>query len=444
MPPQWRNRTHRITPPCAPSGALRNPVRVLCNKTCSPVLLVRLLLQGDLDSVRADVQDFYTGKGVPMIDLSSDQETTDLEKCLLFLEGRLRAMSEVRPPAGAAPAKAAAQHHDPLRETVMTAAAAAAAAAAVSGNGLGHGAKAIGALNAAKAPGANDASTSNSSSFSAAYVGFAAAAAAAAALDSSVVQPEASACADVSNGTGLGTLTWREQSGADMQQLSPQQQQQQRHRQHMHHGHYQQQQQHQRQAASAAQPISGRIVFLNRLGSTHEPAQQQQAQQLQQHGDEHQHQQPQQIGAAGPAFESTSPATPSSSSSSRGGNGDGARPSSSGSRSGGGAHEVAATVLGSADATGEPSAKRLQQEHIILVLGECLEVLCVHWARFARPSMAQGEQLMASWVGWGTLMLTRQPVALQCVCWGTHKHAMLKAVHAEAGAVRMSSGLLYT
>lgn len=52
------------------------------------------LIKGDLDSVRQDVTDFYTSKGIPFIDLSSDQETTDLEKCLLFLEGRLRAMSE--------------------------------------------------------------------------------------------------------------------------------------------------------------------------------------------------------------------------------------------------------------------------------------------------------------------------------------------------------------
>jgi thiamine pyrophosphokinase len=62
------------------------------------------LIKGDLDSVRLDVQDFYTSRGVPFVDLSSDQETTDLEKCLLFLEGRLRALSDRSGAAQATPA----------------------------------------------------------------------------------------------------------------------------------------------------------------------------------------------------------------------------------------------------------------------------------------------------------------------------------------------------
>lgn len=52
------------------------------------------LIKGDLDSVRQEVREFYTSHGVPFIDLSSDQDTTDLEKCLLFLDGRIRAITQ--------------------------------------------------------------------------------------------------------------------------------------------------------------------------------------------------------------------------------------------------------------------------------------------------------------------------------------------------------------
>lgn len=54
------------------------------------------LIKGDLDSVRPEVRDFYMSRGVPIIDLSSDQDTTDLEKCLLFLDGRVRAFSQAQ------------------------------------------------------------------------------------------------------------------------------------------------------------------------------------------------------------------------------------------------------------------------------------------------------------------------------------------------------------
>eukprot|EP00879_Flechtneria_rotunda_P004622 GHRR01004879.1.p1 GENE.GHRR01004879.1~~GHRR01004879.1.p1 ORF type:complete len:481 (+),score=156.54 GHRR01004879.1:1799-3241(+) len=52
------------------------------------------LIRGDLDSVRQDVQQFYTSRGVPFVDLSADQETTDLEKCLTFLETKLQLLSQ--------------------------------------------------------------------------------------------------------------------------------------------------------------------------------------------------------------------------------------------------------------------------------------------------------------------------------------------------------------
>jgi thiamine pyrophosphokinase len=41
---------------------------------------------GDLDSIRSDVRAFYHGIDVEMVDLGHDQETTDLEKCIAFVE----------------------------------------------------------------------------------------------------------------------------------------------------------------------------------------------------------------------------------------------------------------------------------------------------------------------------------------------------------------------
>ena len=74
------------------------------------------MIKGDLDSVRPDVRAFYASRGVPMVDLSHDQDTTDLTKCLLYLEARIEA-------AEAAAAEAA------RREQQQTAAAATAPAA---------------------------------------------------------------------------------------------------------------------------------------------------------------------------------------------------------------------------------------------------------------------------------------------------------------------------
>ena len=47
-------------------------------------------IKGDLDSVRRDVLDYYAARGVPFVDLSSDQDTTDLTKCLTNLDERIR------------------------------------------------------------------------------------------------------------------------------------------------------------------------------------------------------------------------------------------------------------------------------------------------------------------------------------------------------------------
>jgi thiamine pyrophosphokinase len=47
------------------------------------------LIKGDLDSLRADVLEFYTAHGVPIVNLSHDQMTTDLQKCLRYIETHL-------------------------------------------------------------------------------------------------------------------------------------------------------------------------------------------------------------------------------------------------------------------------------------------------------------------------------------------------------------------
>ncbi|GMH36647.1 hypothetical protein BSKO_04520 [Bryopsis sp. KO-2023] len=47
-------------------------------------------IRGDLDSIRPDVREFYSSQGVPIYDLSHDQDSTDLEKCLKFVEEHLR------------------------------------------------------------------------------------------------------------------------------------------------------------------------------------------------------------------------------------------------------------------------------------------------------------------------------------------------------------------
>ena len=43
------------------------------------------LITGDLDSLRPEVRDFYCNMGVPVVDLSHDQDSTDLEKSIMFV-----------------------------------------------------------------------------------------------------------------------------------------------------------------------------------------------------------------------------------------------------------------------------------------------------------------------------------------------------------------------
>ncbi|WIA37418.1 hypothetical protein OEZ86_014343 [Tetradesmus obliquus] len=85
LPPQtahlWARATTRI---CADGGANRlyDQIPVMLPGTdpfAARESHLPDLIKGDLDSVREDVTDFYTSRGVPFIDLSSDQETTDLE-----------------------------------------------------------------------------------------------------------------------------------------------------------------------------------------------------------------------------------------------------------------------------------------------------------------------------------------------------------------------------
>ncbi|KAF2591533.1 hypothetical protein F2Q70_00037916 [Brassica cretica] len=43
------------------------------------------VIKGDMDSIRPDVLHFYLSLGTKVIDESHDQDTTDLDKCILFI-----------------------------------------------------------------------------------------------------------------------------------------------------------------------------------------------------------------------------------------------------------------------------------------------------------------------------------------------------------------------
>ncbi|KAM0947673.1 putative thiamine diphosphokinase [Dioscorea sansibarensis] len=43
------------------------------------------VIKGDLDSIRPEVQDFYSNLGTKVVDESHDQDTTDLHKCINFI-----------------------------------------------------------------------------------------------------------------------------------------------------------------------------------------------------------------------------------------------------------------------------------------------------------------------------------------------------------------------
>ena len=69
------------------------------------------LIKGDLDSIRRDVLEFYTAKGVPIADLSHDQMSTDLQKCITYIEHHLHVTEDHQPP------NSAAIHHEQRNDT---------------------------------------------------------------------------------------------------------------------------------------------------------------------------------------------------------------------------------------------------------------------------------------------------------------------------------------
>ncbi|XP_021637120.2 thiamine pyrophosphokinase 1 isoform X2 [Hevea brasiliensis] len=43
------------------------------------------VIEGDMDSIRMEVRDFYTSLGTKVVDESHDQDTTDLHKCISYI-----------------------------------------------------------------------------------------------------------------------------------------------------------------------------------------------------------------------------------------------------------------------------------------------------------------------------------------------------------------------
>ena len=72
----WKQATTRV---CADGGASR--LRDLGIERCPPPHFI----VGDLDSVTGDTLDFYRREGTQVVDLSPDQDTTDLDKCYRVL-----------------------------------------------------------------------------------------------------------------------------------------------------------------------------------------------------------------------------------------------------------------------------------------------------------------------------------------------------------------------
>lgn len=74
---------------CADGGANRLFDRVEESKQsmleCPPNIIC-----GDLDSIRSEVRAHYSGSGVTIKDLSSDQDSTDLDKCLYAAQDVLK------------------------------------------------------------------------------------------------------------------------------------------------------------------------------------------------------------------------------------------------------------------------------------------------------------------------------------------------------------------
>lgn len=49
------------------------------------------MIAGDLDSISQEVRHFYTQHGTRIVDLSQDQDSTDLQKCLFEVEKQFNA-----------------------------------------------------------------------------------------------------------------------------------------------------------------------------------------------------------------------------------------------------------------------------------------------------------------------------------------------------------------
>jgi len=73
----WRQAATRV---CADGGASR--LEALAMDDCPPPHFI----VGDLDSISEDTRSRYEAKGSKVCDLSHDQDTTDLDKCLRVLE----------------------------------------------------------------------------------------------------------------------------------------------------------------------------------------------------------------------------------------------------------------------------------------------------------------------------------------------------------------------
>lgn len=82
----WSKASLRV---CADGGANRlydELPRMLPGRPADTVRAQYLpnIIKGDLDSLRPDVAAFYRRHGVPIEDLSADQDSTDLQKCVQF------------------------------------------------------------------------------------------------------------------------------------------------------------------------------------------------------------------------------------------------------------------------------------------------------------------------------------------------------------------------
>ena len=75
----WRQASTRV---CADGGATR--LRRLGIENCPPPHFI----VGDLDSVSTEDVDYFANQGTTVVDLSHDQDTTDLDKCYRIVQER--------------------------------------------------------------------------------------------------------------------------------------------------------------------------------------------------------------------------------------------------------------------------------------------------------------------------------------------------------------------